>query len=113
MSVVGTRPNFMKVAPIATALRRRGDTFEHVLVHTGQHYDTEMSSTFLAELGGLDPDIYLDVGSGTHAQTTARVLERLESALIANRPDLLLVVGDVDSTLAAGLAATKLGIPVG
>src|SRR4029453_16938180 len=76
LSVVGTRPNMMKIAPIAAEVGRRGDEFEHVLVHTGQHYDREMSEIFLEELGVGDPDFALGVGSGSHAQQTAGVMER-------------------------------------
>ncbi len=113
LSVVGTRPNFMKIAPIAADLRRRGDQFDHVLVHTGQHYDDEMSTIFLEELGIGRPDHSLDVGSGSHAQQTARVMERLEPILLEERPDVLLVPGDGNSTLAAALTGAKLGIPIG
>jgi UDP-N-acetylglucosamine 2-epimerase (non-hydrolysing) len=112
LSVVGTRPNFMKVAPIGGALERRGDEFEHVLVHTGQHYDTAMSEIFFEELGVGEPDHRLEVGSGTHAQQTARVMQRLEAVLVAEDPDVVLVPGDVNSTLAASLVAVKLGLPV-
>jgi UDP-N-acetylglucosamine 2-epimerase (non-hydrolysing) len=112
LSVLGTRPNFMKVAPIIGALERREDEFEHVLVHTGQHYDAAMSEIFLEELGVGEPDHRLDVGSGTHAQQTAKVMERLEPVLLAERPDVVLVPGDVNSTVAASLVAVKLGLPV-
>jgi|SRR5271166_1092146 len=113
LSVVGTRPNFMKIAPIVAALERRPDEFEHVLVHTGQHYDTTMSEIFFDELGVGEPDHRLEVGSGTHAQQTARVMERLEPVLLEERPDVVLVPGDVNSTLAASLVAVKLGLRVG
>jgi UDP-N-acetylglucosamine 2-epimerase (non-hydrolysing) len=113
LSVVGTRPNFMKMAPIAAELARRPEAFEHVLVHTGQHYDAVMSEVFFAELGVGEPDVRLDVGSGTHAVQTARVMERLEPVLLDAAPDLVLVPGDVNSTMAAALVASKLGIPVG
>jgi UDP-N-acetylglucosamine 2-epimerase (non-hydrolysing) len=112
LSVVGTRPNFMKVAPIVAELERRGEQFEHVLVHTGQHYDAAMSEIFFEELGVGEPDYRLDVGSGTHAGQTASVMERLEPVLLAERPDVVLVPGDVNSTLAAALVAVKLGLPV-
>jgi UDP-N-acetylglucosamine 2-epimerase (non-hydrolysing) len=112
LSVVGTRPNFMKVAPIVAALRRREQEFEHVLVHTGQHYDADMSEIFLEELGVGEPDHRLEVGSGTHARQTARVMEVLEPVLLAEHPDIVLVPGDVNSTLAASLVAVKLGVPV-
>jgi UDP-N-acetylglucosamine 2-epimerase (non-hydrolysing) len=113
LSVVGTRPNFMKTAPIVAELARRPGDFEHVLVHTGQHYDDAMSRIFFSELGVGEPDHSLDVGSGSHAQQTARVMERLEPVLLDEAPDLVLVPGDVNSTLAAALVAAKLGIAVG
>jgi UDP-N-acetylglucosamine 2-epimerase (non-hydrolysing) len=113
LSVVGTRPNMMKIAPIAAELARRGDEFEHVLVHTGQHYDREMSEIFLEELGVGEPDYLLSVGSGSHAQQTAAVMERLEPVLLEAEPDVVLVPGDVNSTLAAALTAAKLVLPIG
>ncbi len=112
LSVVGTRPNFMKVAPIVSALQRREQEFEHILVHTGQHYDASMSEVFFDELGVGEPDHRLDIGSGTHARQTAAVMERLEPILVAEHPDVVLVPGDVNSTLAASLVAVKLGLPV-
>jgi UDP-N-acetylglucosamine 2-epimerase (non-hydrolysing) len=110
--VVGTRPNFMKIAPVLTEMGElaRGD--RHVLVHTGQHYDEEMSRIFFEDLELPQPDHYLGVGSGTHAGQTARVLEGLERILIEETPDLVIVPGDVNSTLAAALAAAKLRIPI-
>ena len=113
LSVVGTRPNFMKTAPVAAALAARPEAFEHVLVHTGQHYDDAMSRVFFEELGVGQPDVLLEVGSGSHAVQTARVMERLEPVLLEHRPDVVLVPGDVNSTLAAALVAAKLQIPVG
>jgi UDP-N-acetylglucosamine 2-epimerase (non-hydrolysing) len=113
LSVVGTRPNMMKIAPIAAELGRRGDEFEHVLVHTGQHYDREMSEIFLEELGVGEPDYSLGVGSGSHAQQTAAVMERLEPVLLESEPDIVLVPGDVNSTAAAALTASKLLVPIG
>lgn len=112
LSVVGTRPNFMKVAPIVGALERRGEEFDHVLVHTGQHYDDAMSEIFFQELGVGEPDYRLGVGSGTHALQTARVMECLEPVLREERPDVVLVPGDVNSTLAAALVASKLELPI-
>jgi UDP-N-acetylglucosamine 2-epimerase (non-hydrolysing) len=103
----------MKIAPIAAELQRRGDEFEHVVVHTGQHYDPEMSQIFLEELGVGDPDYSLGVGSGSHAQQTARVMERLEPVLLEAEPDIVLVPGDVNSTMAAALTASKLLLPLG
>jgi UDP-N-acetylglucosamine 2-epimerase (non-hydrolysing) len=113
LAVVGTRPNFMKIAPVQAALAGRPDAFEVCLVHTGQHYDAAMSDVFLTELGIGAPDHLLGVGSGTHTQQAARVIERLEPVLERERPDLVLVPGDVNSTLAAALAAVMAGIPVG
>jgi UDP-N-acetylglucosamine 2-epimerase (non-hydrolysing) len=111
LSVVGTRPNLMKTAPVVDALDGRG--VDQVLVHTGQHYDDAMSDVFFRELGMRTPDHFLEVGSGTHAEQTARVMQRLEPILLAEQPDLVLVPGDVNSTLAAAIAAVKTGIPVG
>src|SRR6478752_5232901 len=110
LSVVGTRPNLMKTAPVMAALAQRGA--EQALVHTGQHYDAAMSDVFFGELGIPEPGHFLEVGSGTHAQQTARVMERLEPVLEAERPDVVLVPGDVNSTMAAALVAAKLEIPV-
>jgi UDP-N-acetylglucosamine 2-epimerase (non-hydrolysing) len=108
--VVGARPNFMKAAPMIAALREQG--FEVVLVHTGQHYDDEMSDVFVRELDLPRPDVFLGVGSGTHAEQTARTLVGVEQALLDRRPALVVVPGDVNSTLAAALAAAKVGVPV-
>jgi UDP-N-acetylglucosamine 2-epimerase (non-hydrolysing) len=110
--VLGTRPNFVKMAPVIAAVRER-EGWESVIVHTGQHYDRAMSDVFFEELGVPEPDHLLGVGSGSHAEQTARVLESLEPVLAAERPDLVLVPGDVNSTLAAALCAARLGIPVG
>ena len=112
LSVVGARPNIMKTAPVLAELARRPE-FASVLVHTGQHYDDAMSAIFLEELGVGPPDHMLGVGSGSHAQQTARVMERLEPVLEETRPDIVLVPGDVNSTLAASLTASKLGLRVG
>ena len=112
VSVVGTRPNYMKIAPIAAELANRDD-LEHVLVHTGQHYDDSMSRVFFEQLGVGAPDHLLEVGSGTHGVQTARVMERLEPLLIELGPDVVLVPGDVNSTMAAALVACKLGHTVG
>ena len=110
--VVGTRPNFVKTAPVIGALRARLPEGRHTIVHTGQHYDRLMSEVFLEELGVPAPDHMLEVGSGSHAQQTARTMERLESVLSEERPDLVMVPGDVNSTLAAALTAAKMQIPV-
>ncbi|MGH2994356.1 MAG: UDP-N-acetyl glucosamine 2-epimerase, partial [Solirubrobacterales bacterium] len=111
--VVGTRPNFVKMAPVIAAMRRRLPDGRHAVVHTGQHYDRLMSEIFVEELGVPEPDHMLGVGSGTHGEQTARVIERLEPVLDEERPDLVLVPGDVNSTLAAALAVAKLGIRLG
>jgi len=111
--VIGTRPNFVKTAPVIAALRERLHDGRHTIVHTGQHYDRLMSDVFLEELGVPAPDHLLEVGSGTHAVQTARTMERLEPVLVEEQPDLLMVPGDVNSTLAATLTAAKLQIPVG
>jgi UDP-N-acetylglucosamine 2-epimerase (non-hydrolysing) len=113
LCVLGTRPNFMKMAPVIAELRRRPREFAVAVVHTGQHYDTEMSQVFLEELGLSEPEYALRVGSGSHAQQTARVMERLEPVLLDWGPDLVLVPGDVNSTLAAALVASKLHVAVG
>lgn len=112
LSVVGTRPNFMKVAPIIKALKHRPDQFESILVHTGQHYDAKMSDSFFADLGMPDPDYNLGVGSSSHAAQTAAVMVKVEPVLEHLRPDLVIVVGDVNSTLACALTAKKLGLRV-
>ena len=108
MSVAGARPNFIKIAPLAHAISRRKDT-RHVLVHTGQHYDDNMSAAFFRDLGIPEPDVNLGVGSASHAAQTARVMEAFEPVLLELRPDWVVVVGDVNSTMAATLVAAKLG----
>jgi UDP-N-acetylglucosamine 2-epimerase (non-hydrolysing) len=111
--VLGTRPNVVKMAPVIAATRELLGTGSSVIVHTGQHYDRAMSEVFFDELGVPEPDHMLGVGSGTHAQQTARVLERLEPVLEGERPEIVLVPGDVNSTLAASLCASRLGIAIG
>src|SRR5204862_4294035 len=110
LSVVGARPNFMKLAPVARALAARGA--RHVVVHTGQHYDPEMSDAFFRDLRLPRPDHALGVGSGSHAHQTAAVMQGLEPVCVAEQPDVVLVYGDVNSTVAAALVAAKLGIRV-
>jgi UDP-N-acetylglucosamine 2-epimerase (non-hydrolysing) len=110
--VVGTRPNFVKTAPVIGALRARLPEGRHTIVHTGQHYDRLMSEVFLEDLGVPEPNYMLEVGSGSHSQQTARVMERLEPVLEEERPDLVMVPGDVNSTLAAALTAAKMQIPL-
>ena len=115
--VAGARPNFMKVAPIIRAIDKHNCTstskfIEPILVHTGQHYDYEMSQIFFEDLELPQPDIHLGVGSGTHAEQTGKVMIEFEKVLLKARPDLVIVVGDVNSTLAAALTAAKLHIHV-
>lgn len=110
--VVGARPNFMKVAPVVEAMRRRAGEFAPRIVHTGQHYDAGMSDRFFRDLMLPRPDIQLEVGSGTHAAQTALVMQRFEPVLVAEKPDWVLVVGDVNSTLACALVAAKLHVRV-
>jgi UDP-N-acetylglucosamine 2-epimerase (non-hydrolysing) len=112
LHVIGTRPNLVKMAPVIGTLRERFPEWHAAIVHTGQHYDRLMSEIFLEELGVPEPDHLLGVGSGSHAEQIARVLERLEPVLRAERPDLVIVPGDVNSTLGAALCAAKLGIAV-
>lgn len=110
LNIVGARPNFMKVAPIIRAMRRRPDEISQLLVHTGQHYDDSMSGSFFRDLEIAAPDIHLNVGSGTHAGQTARIMLGFEPVLTEHRPDWIVVVGDVNSTLACALVASKVGV---
>ncbi|MGD9942301.1 MAG: non-hydrolyzing UDP-N-acetylglucosamine 2-epimerase [Burkholderiaceae bacterium] len=110
--VAGARPNFMKIAPIVRALQARADAFDFRIVHTGQHYDREMSDVFFEELGIPRPDFHLDAGGGSHAQQTARIMVAYEEICLRQRPDAVLVVGDVNSTLACSIVAKKLHVPV-
>ena len=112
LHVVGARPNFMKVAPIMREMAKYPDKFEQLLIHTGQHYDDNMSKVFFEDLGLPQPDIYLGVGSGSHAEQTARVMLAFEPVLLEHRPDWVIVVGDVNSTVACALTAAKLGVKV-
>lgn len=112
MHVVGARPNFMKVAPVLRALSAPS-AVRQTLVHTGQHYDLNMSEVFFQQLGLRPPDLNLEVGSGSHAEQTANIMLRLEQAVRERSPDLVLVYGDVNSTLAAALVSSKLGIRIG
>jgi UDP-N-acetylglucosamine 2-epimerase (non-hydrolysing) len=110
--VAGARPNFMKVAPLMAELRKRAEMFGVRLIHTGQHYDTEMSEVFFRDLDLPQPNRFLGVGSGSHAEQTAKVMIAFEQVCIEERPDLVVVVGDVNSTMACAIAAKKLGISV-
>jgi len=110
LNVVGARPNFMKMAPLVRSLQERG--IEQLLLHTGQHYDDNMSKVFFEDLRMPTPDIYLGVGSGSHAEQTARVMVEFERVCEDHTPDLVVVVGDVNSTLACSIVAAKLWIPV-
>jgi len=110
LHVVGARPNFMKIAPIMRALAAFPDRFQQFLVHTGQHYDGNMSKVFFDELDLPRPDVNLEVGSGSHAQQTALIMQRFEPLLLQYRPDWILVPGDVNSTMACALVAGKLGV---
>lgn len=110
--VVGARPNFMKIAPIVGAMDRRPDLFTSLVVHTGQHYDAAMSDAFFRDLDLPEPYKYLGVGSGSHAAQTAGVMKDFEPVVLAEKPDWVLVVGDVNSTLACALVCVKLGIKV-
>jgi UDP-N-acetylglucosamine 2-epimerase (non-hydrolysing) len=110
--VAGARPNFMKIAPLMRELKREVYPFEARLVHTGQHYDREMSDVFFEELEIPSPDYHLEVGSGSHAEQTAKIMVRFEEICCRDRPDLVVVVGDVNSTLACSIVARKLHIKV-
>jgi UDP-N-acetylglucosamine 2-epimerase (non-hydrolysing) len=112
LNVVGARPNFMKVAPIVAEMKRREREFTPLVVHTGQHYDAGMSDAFFRDLQLPEPDVYLGVGSGSHASQTAAVMERFEPVILREKPDWVLVVGDVNSTLACALVCSKLGTKV-
>lgn len=112
LSIVGARPNFMKIAPVAKAIEPHRERFEHRLVHTGQHYDERMSQSFFEDLRMPRPDINLEVGSGSHAEQTGKVMMAIEPVLRDFMPDCVLVVGDVNSTLACALAAKKLNLNV-
>src|SRR5271166_6615524 len=111
LHVVGARPNFVKAAPVLGAMRNTG--LRHALVHTGQHYDRNMSDVFFTELEIPEPDVNLEVGSGSHATQTAEIMHRFEPVVLERKPDIVLVYGDVNSTVAAALVCSKLLIPVG
>ncbi len=111
LCVVGARPNFMKIAPIMVAMKDH-QALQPILVHTGQHYDNAMNHQFFADLGIPEPDVNLEVGSGTHAEQTAEVMKRFEPVVDREQPHAVLVVGDVNSTIACALVASKKNVPV-
>jgi UDP-N-acetylglucosamine 2-epimerase (non-hydrolysing) len=113
ITVAGARPNFIKIAPLYRAFLKKADRFNHLICHTGQHFDKNMSKIFFEELDIPEPDFNLGVGSGSHADQTARIMIEFEKILISENPDLILVPGDVNSTLACSVVASKMGIPVG
>jgi len=112
LHVVGARPNFMKIAPVMREMKKAPEEFEQVLVHTGQHYDANMSQIFFEDLALQKPDINLEVGSGSHVKQIAEVMMRFEPVILQYKPDWVLVPGDVNSTLACALTASKLGFKV-
>jgi UDP-N-acetylglucosamine 2-epimerase (non-hydrolysing) len=112
ISVVGARPNFMKIAPVHRAFLKHSKAVTHLICHTGQHYDERMSKIFFKDLELPEPDFYLGAGSGSHAEQTAKIMIEFEKIVIAEKPDLVIVAGDVNSTIACSLVAVKLGIKV-
>ena len=112
VNIVGARPNFMKSAPLIREFGKFPDKYEPLLVHTGQHYDEKLSKLFFDDLKMPQPDIYLEVGSDSHARQTARIMMGLEEVLLKEEPDLVIVFGDVNSTMAAAIVAAKLNIPI-
>jgi UDP-N-acetylglucosamine 2-epimerase (non-hydrolysing) len=112
LNIVGARPNFMKVAPIVREMRRRENEFTPLIVHTGQHYDRAMSDSFFTDLGIPAPDFHLEVGSHSHTVQTAKIMTAFEPIVIKEKPDWVLVVGDVNSTIACALVCAKLGVKV-
>src|SRR5215468_9897725 len=111
LNIVGARPNLPKIAPLLREMQRHQE-IEPILVHTGQHYDEKLSDIFFRQMGIPEPHVNLEVGSASHAAQTGEILKRIEPVLLERRPDLVLVVGDVNSTIAVSLAAVKLGVPV-
>jgi UDP-N-acetylglucosamine 2-epimerase (non-hydrolysing) len=112
LNVVGARPNLMKMAPLVTALSKYPESFTQLLIHTGQHYDERMDRVFFRELGLPRPDINLEIGSASHAVQTGKIMAAFEEVCLSQKPDLVIVVGDVNSTLACAITAKKLGIRV-
>lgn len=112
LNIVGARPNFMKIAPIYAEMKRRESEFLPLIVHTGQHYDAAMSDSFFRDLGMPKPDVHLEVGSASHAVQTARIMMAFEPVVLQEKPDWVLVVGDVNSTIACALVCSKLGVKI-
>lgn len=112
LNIVGARPNFMKIAPIYAEMKRRESEFLPLIVHTGQHYDAAMSDSFFRDLGMPKPDVHLEVGSASHAVQTAKIMMAFEPVILQEKPDWVLVVGDVNSTIACALVCSKLGVKI-
>ena len=112
MHIVGARPNFMKIAPLMREMSKYPQKFDQVLVHTGQHYDYEMSKSFFNDLKLTEPDIYLGIGSGTHAEQTGKIMIEFEKVCFKEKPDLVIVVGDVNSAIACAIVAAYLCFPI-
>lgn len=112
LNIVGARPNFMKIAPIVREMQRRKNEFLPLIVHTGQHYDEAMSDSFFRDLGIPKPDFHLEVGSASHAVQTAKIMMAFEPIVLQEKPDWVLVVGDVNSTIACALVCSKLGVKI-
>ncbi len=112
LNIVGARPNFMKIAPIQREMQRRSSEFRPLIVHTGQHYDEAMSDSFFRDLGIPEPDYHLEIGSASHAVQTAKIMTAFEPVVLAQKPDWVLVVGDVNSTIACALVCSKLGVKI-
>ncbi len=112
LNIVGARPNFMKIAPIVREMRRRENDFQPLIVHTGQHYDAAMSDSFFVDLGIPKPDFHLEIGSASHAVQTAKIMTAFEPVVLAEKPDWVLVVGDVNSTIACALVCAKLNVKI-
>jgi UDP-N-acetylglucosamine 2-epimerase (non-hydrolysing) len=112
LNIVGARPNFMKIAPIYAEMKRRSTEFLPMIIHTGQHYDAAMSDSFFIDLGMPKPDVHLNIGSASHAVQTAKIMMEFEPIVLTHKPDWVLVVGDVNSTVACALVCAKLGVKV-
>lgn len=112
LNIVGARPNFMKIAPIVREMARRADEFEPLIVHTGQHYDEAMSDSFFRDLGIPKPNYHLEIGSASHAVQTAKIMIAFEPIVLEEKPDWVLVVGDVNSTIACAIVCAKLGVKI-